>query len=313
MRRLHSLLGVWIVVYLTEHLLVNSQAALFFEDNGFGFISMVNQIHALPYLKIVELVFLGVPFFIHGAWGVYYALSGKLNAHRSDGNKPALPQYRRNHAYSWQRITSWLLLFAIIAHVVHMRFIAYPVVVQQGEKYLYLVRLNYDSGLPFVSEKIDAKLYDKSQIDGVRQRLSSDEARLVEREKKPHPDAEYIPHDTYYPLLDRVNEERRWLEAAEKKPLGPDQILASAPNAGSAFLLIVREAFKSPLIVVLYSIFVVAAVFHAFNGLWTVMITWGITLTRNSQKRMRFVTTVLMGIVMFLGLMAAWGTYWTIH
>ena len=63
--------------------------------------------------------------------------------------------------------------------------------------------------------------------------------------------------------------------------------------------------------VILYSILVIAATYHAFNGLWTFMITWGVTITRRSQRIMRFITTTMMTIVMFLGLISAWGTYWT--
>ena len=65
-RRLHSLLGLWLVIYLCEHLLVNSQAALFFHDDGYGFVTAVNKLEALPYLRVIELVFLGLPFLLHG-------------------------------------------------------------------------------------------------------------------------------------------------------------------------------------------------------------------------------------------------------
>ena len=252
LRRLHSILGIWLVLYLCEHLLVNSQAALFFEDEGYGFVEAVNKIHAIPYLKMVEVLFLGLPFLIHGVWGVIYLLTGKLNAHKTDGSKPALPQYKRNKAYSWQRITSWILLAGILAHVVHMRFIEYPERVVQGDKYVYSVKLKEDRGLEETVRKLKVTL-ERGQNGSLR---------------------------------------------------------ALAPNPGTAFLLIVRETFKSPLMVILYSLLVIASAYHAFNGLWTFMITWGLTLTRRSQRVMRSITTVLMGIVMFLGLMAAWGMYW---
>lgn len=252
MRRLHSILGVWLVLYLCEHLLVNSQVALFFEDGGNGFIDAVNHIHTIPYLRIVEAVFLGLPFLIHGIWGVIYALTGKLNAHKTDGSKPALPQYKRNHAYSWQRITSWILLVGILAHVVHMRFIEYPEKVAQGDTHVYKVRVTDDWGLAKTAQKLKVAL---EQGEG-------------------------------------------------------GKMVALAPSPGTAFLLVVRETFKSPLMVILYSLLVVASAYHAFNGLWTAMITWGVTLTRRSQKVMRSITNVLMGIVMFLGLMAAWGMFW---
>ena len=252
MRRMHSILGIWLVLYLCEHLLVNSQVALFFEDEGYGFIDAVNNIHKIPYLRVVEAVFLGLPFLIHGIWGVFYALTGKLNAHKTDGSKPALPQYKRNRAYSWQRITSWILLVGILAHVVHMRFIEYPERIPQGDVQVYKVKVTEDRGLAQTAQKL------KVTLD------SDQEGKLF----------------------------------------------ALAPSPGTAFLLVVRETFKSPLMVILYSLLVVASAYHAFNGLWTFMITWGVTLTRRSQKVMRAITNVLMGIVMFLGLMSAWGMFW---
>ncbi len=253
LRRLHSLLGLWLVVYLFEHLLVNAQMALYFQNNGSSFVNMVNKIHALPFLKAIEIIFLGLPFLIHGAWGITYARQAKLNAHRTEGKTPGLPQFKRNRAFSWQRITSWLLIVGIVAHVVHMRFIEYPTVTYQGDQKEYAFHLPYDPGLPEVAQKLSVSLSESAK----------------------------------------------------------GEVLAVAPSAGAAFFLIVRETFTHPLMVILYSILVVAATYHAFNGLWTFMITWGITLTRRSQRAMRLLTTTLMALVMLFGLMAAWGTYWT--
>lgn len=249
MRRLHSLLGFWLVIYLFEHLLVNSQAALFFLDKGHGFIKMVNKLEDLPYLAVIEWLFLGVPFFIHGIWGLKYALTAKYNSHKTDGSRPALPQYRRNRGYTWQRITSWILFFAIILHVAQMRVFDGPKKVDS--QHLYVVQK--DAG-----------------IEGVVKELNG----------------------TF-------------------KEIEKNKLEVAVPTAGAAFFLLVRETFKSPLMVLGYSIFVIAACYHAFNGLWTFMIKWGITLTRRSQKRMRTFANILMYVTMFLGLMAAWGTYWT--
>lgn len=69
MKRFSSLMGLFIVLFLFEHLLTNSQAALFFGDYGKGFIDAVNFIYSLPYLPVLELVLLGVPIGYHGYWG----------------------------------------------------------------------------------------------------------------------------------------------------------------------------------------------------------------------------------------------------
>src|ERR1700719_477349 len=74
-RRAHSLTGLWLVLFLIEHLIVNSQAALFVGDNGNGFVNAVNSIKDLPYLPVIEIFLLGVPFLIHGLWGIKYLLT----------------------------------------------------------------------------------------------------------------------------------------------------------------------------------------------------------------------------------------------
>ena len=71
-----------------------------------------------------------------------------------------------------------------------------------------------------------------------------------------------------------------------------------------------RDTFKNPLMILLYTGLVLAACFHAFNGLWTCMISWGITLTARSQQLMRSFATFLMVVIASLGLAAIWGTYW---
>src|SRR6185436_15721242 len=136
-RRLHSLMGLWLVLFLMEHLLVNSQAALLLGDNARGFVHAVNAIHNLPYLQVIEILLLGVPIAIHGVLGVKYLLTSKFNSHRTDGTEPSLKGYGRNHAFTWQRLTSWILLVGLILHVAKFRFIDYPATVNQGEKSYY--------------------------------------------------------------------------------------------------------------------------------------------------------------------------------
>lgn len=304
-RRLHSFLGLWLVLYLFEHLLVNSQAALFFRDEGYAFVAAVNKINALPYLRVIEVLLLGLPFLIHGVWGIFYALTGKLNAHKTNGTKPSLPQYKRNRAYSWQRITAWLLVAGILAHVIQMRFLDYPAHFIGDEEQHFMVRVSQDPGLPLVAQKLHVQLVDAEKISQRRQVLIQDEARLGAEGKQ--------EGDAYYSLLDQLEIERAWLQAITQKPLRKNEVIAAAPSAGAAIFLTVRETFKSPLMVILYSLLVLGATFHAFNGLWTAMIKWGITLTRRSQKNMRRLSSLLMVIVTLMGLAAIWGTYWTVQ
>lgn len=249
LRRLHSLSGVFLALYLFEHLLTNSQAALYFGEDGKGFVDAVNWIHSLPFLGAIELGLLGFPIAVHLIWGVIYLHTGKMNSFSSDGSKPALPHYSRNHAYTWQRITSWILLFTLLGHVIHMRFLEYPKI--EGP-HTYKVRLEHDSGLETLAKRLDVQL---------------------------------IPQ-----------EGRR--------------VIGVAKDFGTADLLVVRETFKMPVMMALYTIFVLAACFHGYNGLWTAMITWGITLTERSQMWMRRLAILLMVVVAFFGLAAIFGTYW---
>src|ERR1700733_1131343 len=137
-RRLHSLTGLWLAAYLILHLFTNSQAAFLIGDDGSGFIHSVNSIHELPYLPIIEMTLLGVPILIHALWGIQYALSAKYNSFGNTGKTPYLPEYPRNRAFTWQRITSWLLVFGILAHIVHMRFIEYPVSAKVNDHTAYM-------------------------------------------------------------------------------------------------------------------------------------------------------------------------------
>jgi succinate dehydrogenase / fumarate reductase cytochrome b subunit len=254
-RRLHSLAGFGLVIFIIFHLITNSQAAFWIGDDGQSYIHSVNAIHEIAYLQIVELLLIALPLAIHAIWGIYYLRTGEGNAYQDVGNKPYLPEYGRNRAYTWQRITSWILLFGIIAHVVHMRFVESPISRQVGNETFYAILLERDPGLQSLSSRLGVEL-------------------------------------------------------EENKDLPKGHVYAVAKNFGTAELLMVREAFKTPWIMALYSIFVLAACFHAFNGLWTFMITWGVTLSDRIQRIFLRFATFLMFLTTFLGLATIYLTYW---
>lgn len=268
-RRWHSLTGLWLVIFLIVHLLANSQAALLIGDDGAGFIKAANDIRNLPYLPAIEIGLLLIPFAIHIYWGVQYLWTGKANSYKSDGSTPSLPEYPRNHAYTWQRITSWILLVLIAAHVVQMRFMEAPTVTGMGKAKSYMVRVESDDGIHTLAERLDVSLYNAQQVP-----------------------------------------QQQWASALSERPLAPNQLIAVTKDFGTAELLMVRETFKMPLMLLLYTVLVLSACFHAFNGLWTFCITWGVTLSVNSQKNMRRVSLALMFALGFLGLAAIWGSYW---
>lgn len=270
-RRLHSLTGLWLVIFLFEHLLTNSQAALLLGENGQGFVRMVNWLHNLPYLQVIELFLLGIPIAVHLFWGVRYALQSKNNSRASDGSSPSL-KHGRNRAYSWQRITSWILLVLLLAHIVKFRFLEYPKDVRMGTSSLYFVKVGEDPGLASVSKKLGVTLFDKGAIAEERN-----------------------------PAI---------LEKLESFSLEKGEVIGAADNFGTATLLSVRNTFRSPIYAIIYTIFVLAAVFHGFNGLWTFMITWGILIKRGSQLRGVAFCLFLTALVSFFGLAAIWGTYY---
>lgn len=248
-RRIHSLMGLWLVLFLSEHLLTNSQAALWIGDNGAGFVRMVDMIHNLPYLHVIELSLIGVPLLIHMVWGIKYALQGKMNSFRGNGTSPVIKTYR-NRAYSWQRITSWFLLIFIIGHVVKFRFLEYPEQRKVEGQVHYIVSVSQDPRLPSLAEKLQVLLYE---------------------------------------------EKGEWFAESDK--------------FGTATLLSVRDTFKNPFYVALYTLFVMAACFHAYNGFWTFLITWGWVLKMSAQRAWTLVSVCLIALFIFLGLSAVWGSY----
>ncbi len=272
LKRLHTLTGIWLVLFLIQHLITNSEAALFFGDDGAGFIRAVNRIHEIPYLIVIELVLLALPFLIHGVWGIVYARRGQMNHFSSDGSLPSLGMYRENQAYSWQRITSWVLLVGILLHVLHMRILEYPVRVEMGTEHWYLVRVTDDPALAPLANRLGVQLFSQETIE------------------------KYASNP--------------WKEVLQKWKLSKNETIAIADNFGTIDLLVVRNAFKSPLLVGLYSIFVLSAAFHAFNGLWTASISLGIMTTRRGQQFFRIFSYGLMLVIAFLGLIAVWGAYW---
>src|SRR5262249_35214731 len=160
-------------------------------------------------------------------------------------------------AYTWQRITSWILLIGIIAHVVHMRFMEYPASARQGSQHYYMVRVQADEGLYTLAKRLGVKLYDPQEIE----RLSVPQPKTEEGVLKQG------PKDLL--KVKKKKENQDWIKALEKRPLRKGEVITVSPDFGTAELLMVRETFKMPLMLALYTILVLSACFHGFNGLWT--------------------------------------------
>jgi len=322
-RRVHSLMGLWLVLFLLEHLITNSQAALLLGENGGGFVRMVNLIHDFPYLPVIELFLIGTPIALHAALGIKYLFTAKANSFKTDGSAPSL-KYGRNKAYTWQRITSWILLFGIIGHVAKFRFIEYPEVVNEGNKSYYFVKLDMDVGLYTVASRLGVEIYDEQKIEKEKMLFASleedksllEKAEQLRKQEKLsiiHGAGPSIYHQQDADLLSTAQSyqlKSKWLKALSKMNISPKQVIAVSESFGVVSMLEVRDTFKSPIYVVLYTIFVLAACFHAFNGLWTFIISWGLVFKRAAQKSMVTFCIALMVGIAFLGLAAIWGTYW---
>lgn len=303
-RRFHSLAGVWLVLFLLEHLITNSQAALYIGDWGQGFVRMVNDIHDLPYLQAVEILFLGFPILFHAGLGIKYLFTSKFNSFQRGKHEPNLSRYSRNHGFSWQRLTSWILLFGIVFHVIQMRFMEYPLSVKGGigQNY-YMVRVQMDPGLYQVAARLDAHLYTPSQVEHEKQNLLAHGQRGNSIEENELP----AMQKAHNQMMDQVLSE--YVAKLSKRSLKPNEVVAASQSFGVATLLTVRQVFKSPLMITLYTLFVIAACYHAFNGLWTACISWGVTLTERSQQVMRYIAVTFTIGLALLGLAAIWLTY----
>lgn len=321
-RRLHSLMGLWLVLFLLEHLLTNSQAALWLGEDGHGFVKMVNGLHNLPYLQLIELGLLAVPFAIHMFWGIKYLMTSKANSYSKGEQNPHLT-YGRNKAYTWQRITSWVLLVGIVLHVAKFRFIEYPNSVRIGEQTFYLVSVNLDKGLYTLADRMQVSLYDKKQILEMQATIKNSDAEemlaeatgKLEKQEYSWWKGPFISQYSEQEALlltsaQRYHQQALWAQAVKKQKLSDTEVLAVAKDFGTATLLTVRDTFKSPIYVGLYTVFVLAACFHAFNGFWTFLITWGWVLKMAAQRVWVCIAISMMAIVAFLGLAAVWGTYW---
>lgn len=309
-RRVHSLMGFAIVVYLVEHLTTNSLAALWVGQDGIGFIKVVNFIHSLPFLKLLEIGLIGIPLLFHAVLGVKYAITAKSNVRDKGGSSPTL-KYARNKAYSLQRLSSWVLLFGIILHVLQMRFLDVPKEVGVQSKRFFLTRITMDEGLYTLAPRLGVSLYNETKIASLEKQTINNKSMPRVSLKQ---GAETFSFNETTAL---IREQKQLLFEKEKLSLGlssysldKNQVVAVCPDSGTAFLLNVRNTFKSYWMIGFYTIFVLAAAFHGFNGLWTFLISWGIILSYRSQKKMVNLCYGLMFVMIFFGLASVWGTYW---
>jgi succinate dehydrogenase / fumarate reductase cytochrome b subunit len=109
-RRLHSLLGIIPVgFFLLEHLFSN-----YYATKGMkAYVEQVEWIQSLPFLLLMEIIFIFLPLLYHEVYGLYVAFRAKNN----------LQNYEtfRNTMFVLQRITGVATLLFVLWHVYETR------------------------------------------------------------------------------------------------------------------------------------------------------------------------------------------------
>jgi succinate dehydrogenase / fumarate reductase, cytochrome b subunit len=111
LRRLHSLSGIVpIGAFLVEHFISNSEAT-----NGVqAYNDQVKFLTSLPFVHVLEWVFIFIPILYHGIYGLYIWYRGEANV----GEYP----WTGNWLYTSQRWTGIIAFVYIAYHTIEMRF-----------------------------------------------------------------------------------------------------------------------------------------------------------------------------------------------
>ncbi len=111
LRRLHSLTGIIpIGAFLIEHFISNSESM-----NGVqAYNDQVKFLTSLPFVHVLEWVFIFIPLMYHGLYGLWIWYRGDSNV----GDYP----WTGNWLYTSQRWTGLIALIYITYHVIDMRF-----------------------------------------------------------------------------------------------------------------------------------------------------------------------------------------------
>ena len=189
-----------------------------------------------------------------------------------------------------------------------MRFLDAPKKAKTSRGEEYFTKVSFDEGLYTLACRLHVALFTPEDVKGVAKQLKGmGQIRL----EKPREGAAYNQdEDTARNMVQQAQEEKNWMETLTSFQMKDNQVIAVSSMPGTAFLLMVRDTFKSPVMAVLYTIFLLAAAFHAGNGFWTFLITWGAILSYRSQKAMIPVSVFAMLFLSVLGLAAIWCTYW---
>ncbi len=112
LRRLHSLTGIIpIGAFLIEHFISNSESM----HGVLAYNDQVKFLTSLPFVHVLEWVFIFIPLLYHGLYGLWIWYRGESNV----GDYP----WTGNWLYTSQRWTGIITLIYIAYHTINMRFL----------------------------------------------------------------------------------------------------------------------------------------------------------------------------------------------
>ncbi len=110
-RKLHSLTGIVpIGAFLIEHIISNWEVV----NGPLAYAQQVKFLNGLPFVRVLEWVFIFIPLAYHAGYGVFISLRGRASVN--------VYPWAGNWAYLMQRVTGIIALVYIIQHVWRQRF-----------------------------------------------------------------------------------------------------------------------------------------------------------------------------------------------
>ncbi len=303
-RRLHSLAELFFILFVCGQILTSAEVTRAISAQSAGLAPSTNLFQSLPHRSLTTLILLAIPIAIYAWLGIRYSLEAQFNSFPSDGSTPSLTRYPRNHAFTWHRIITPLLILGVIAHVVFMRSVYHPHEIDSTPHATFAVPVTADPRLLTLAPRLKAVLItpeSQPQVLGLLQRhIAMVDHRL---------NSTTVPSMVAAEELQRVRLQTTHTYIAGLRPT-PTQWTAICEDMNAASLLSVREHFRSLWVCILYTLFVLAAAFHAANGLWNFAISWGLTLNYGSRCIVHNIGMVLGIAIVARGLTSIWQTYW---
>jgi succinate dehydrogenase / fumarate reductase cytochrome b subunit len=189
-----------------------------------------------------------------------------------------------------------------------MRILEHPELYLFNGSPQYLSKVSMDDSLLAIASYWGVNLIDKEELEVLKKQiLSVDENDLLQDLNQ-----NLQLKETLAKQKIQYEQNVCYIKAIEYFQFNENELVASCPSFGVAVLLIVRQTFKSPLMMTLYAIFVLSASFHAFNGLWTALISLGLLSNMTMQKIWLKVCLLLMFLSIFWGFISIFGSYWLV-